>query len=118
MGKPGKGQWGRWHRYREDGSKEMRCFPIEATPTNIDSGCTPWVRGTGTPRPEVLVNMRENIRRTHLGVPKSPQQREKMRLAKLGKPKTPEHRRNMSIGQLRRIARLRGETYADTESNT
>jgi hypothetical protein len=117
MGKLGKGEWCRWHRYNSEGVKEQRCFPRGENPSS-ETGYTPWTRGTGAPTDAALVNMRISMRRTHLGVPKSPEQREKMRQAKLGVPKTAEHRRNMSQAQLRRAARKKGREYADTANNT
>ena len=117
MGKLGKGEWCRWHRYNSDGVKEQRCFPIGQNPPG-EAGHTAWIRGTGAPTEQALRNTREAVSRAHLGVPKSPEQREKMRQAKLGVPKTAEHRRNMSQAQLRRAARERETADANTENNT
>ncbi len=117
MGKLGKGEWKRWHRYNAQGEKEQRCFPIGATPPH-EQGYTAWTPGTGAPTEQALRNTREAVSRAHKGVPKSPEQRAKMRLAKLGKPKTLEHRRNMSEAQLRRAARRKEMEYANSPDYT
>jgi len=117
MGKLGKGEWCRWHRYNAQGEKEQRCFPIGTIPAH-DEGYSAWTQGTGTPSERALRNTREAVSRAHLGIPKSPEQRAKMRLAKLGKPKTLEHRRNMSEAQLRRAARRKETKNANSENHT
>ena len=117
MGKLGKGEWCRWHRYNSDGVKEQRCFPIGKNPPH-ETGYTAWTRGTGAPTDQALRNTREAVSRAHLGIPKSPEQREKMRQAKLGIPKSKQHRENMSRAQKQRVARRKEQEYADTSDHT
>ena len=91
-----KGCWSRWHRFDDNGVKQIKKFGIDETPSPlIMPGFTEWRRGTGPLNPEHYKNVSTAVRAFSLGVPKSAEQKEKMRLAKLGKPKSDQHRENM-----------------------
>ena len=99
-----KGKYKRYHRFREDRTKEIRSFEVgQDIPTTIDPGySTGWILGMG-PLPEMayhnlMIAIGEKVR----NIPKSEETKRKMSLAKLGVPKSPQHRENMKIARQKR----------------
>jgi hypothetical protein len=91
-------RWTRWHRYADNGDKQIKRFENHQDPSTIvEEGYTSWVRGTGKLSNEHYNNVVTAIRAVCKGVPKTDEQKQKMRDAKLGVPKTEEHKKNMSL---------------------
>ncbi len=91
-------RWTRWHRYADNGDKQIKRFENHQNPSTIvEEGYTLWVRGTGKLSNEHYNNVVTAIRAVCKGVPKTDEQKQKMRDAKLGVPKTEEHKKNMSL---------------------
>ena len=91
-------RWTRWHRYADNGDKQIKRFENHQDPSTIvEEGYTLWVRGTGKLSSEHYNNVVTAIRAVCKGVPKTDEQKQKMRDAKLGVPKTEEHKKNMSL---------------------
>jgi hypothetical protein len=114
----------RWHRFDNDGVKQIKSFPVGTVQPPTDDNYTPWVKGTGKLSPEHYAIISTAVRKANTGVVKSPETKERMRLAqagvpkseehkhkmslaKKGKPKTEEHKQNIRIAQLERIRRIK-----------
>ena len=96
-------RWTRWHRYADNGDKQIKRFENHEDPSTIvEEGHTSWVRGTGKLSSEHYNNVVTAIRAVCQGVPKTDEHKQKMRDAKLGVPKTEEHKKNMSLAWERR----------------
>ena len=107
MGAP-KGKYKRWHRFREDDTKEMKSFKIGIDPTtsNIEPGYkTNWIVGAGPISEQTYQSLMKVINEKVRNIPKSEETKRKMRIAKLGIPKSPQHRENMRIARLKVLAR-------------
>jgi hypothetical protein len=96
-------RWTRWHRYADNGDKQIKRFENHQDPSDIvEKGYTAWVRGTGKLSEEHYNNVVTAIRAVCQGVPKTDEQKQKMREAKLNVPKSEEHKKNMSLAWERR----------------
>lgn len=107
-----KGKYKRYHRFREDNTKEVKSFESDIDPTSlpIEVGySTTWIVGMGPLAPEAYDNLMVAINEKVKNIPKSLETKQKMRMAKLGVPKSPEHRENMRIARLKVLARLANE---------
>jgi hypothetical protein len=93
-----KGMWSRWHRFDDQGVKQIKKFGTDETPNPlVEPGYTEWKRGTGPMSPEQYVNVTTAVKKACIGVPKTEEQKQKMRMAKLGVPKSEEHKKNMKL---------------------
>jgi hypothetical protein len=98
----------RHHCYDENNVKIIKLQSGDI-PLDQLSGHTPWMRGTGPHSAQSRENIKNALRNTLKGVPKTAEQKRKMSIAKLGKPKSAEHRANMSAAHQKRLARIRNE---------
>lgn len=96
-------KWNRWHRFTNDGVKQIKKFQFNVDPNPLlEEGYTEWKPGTGPLSEEQYNNVTSAVLRACKGVPKTQEHKEKMRLAKLGIPKSEEHKKNMSLAWSRR----------------
>ena len=112
-----QGLWSRWHRFDDNGVKQIKKFSIDEVPSPLqEPGYTEWRRGTGPLSQVHRQNVAEALRAACKGVPKTPEQKAKMRAAKLGVPKSPEHRESMRKAWERRRQRELEVQYALKEA--